>query len=96
MAKGFVDVSAGTVVRVRSNDLDGYYFNFSIDGQYIRATEVLMSGRSVMIPSGSGLVHQPFPGLTDATIHIGYRFFISPNMEPGTYAWPIDVSAERQ
>lgn len=93
IAKGYVDVQAGTVLHVTSNDEDGYYLNFSINGEFIRATDVKINGRLISIPSSAALVHQPFPGLRGETIQITYRLFLSHEMIPGSYQWPVTVAA---
>lgn len=93
IAKGYVDVEAGTVLHVTSNDKDGYFLNFSVNGELIRATDAKINGRSISIPSGSGLVHQSFPGIMGEMIQITYRLFLSSEMIPGSYQWPVTVAA---
>jgi hypothetical protein len=93
VAKGYVDVEAGTVLQVTSNDQNGYYLNFSVDGEIIRTSDVEINGRSISVSSGVGLVHQPFPGRAGAMIQISYRLFISPTVQPGLYPWPVAVAA---
>jgi hypothetical protein len=93
IAKGYLDVETGTVLRVTSNDNDGYYLNFRINAEFIRATDLMINGRSLSIQSGATLVHQPFPGMGGETIRISYRLFLSPEMKPGSYQWPVVVVA---
>lgn len=92
-AKGCVDIEAGTILHVKSNDQNGYFLNFLVDGQWIKKTDVKINGRSVSVQSGAGLIHQRFPGVNGETVQITYRLFLSPGMKPGSYQWPVMVAA---
>lgn len=93
ITRGYVDIPAGTTLRVKSNDKNGYLLNFYIDGMLVKEAQVSVNGRRVSVPSGLGLIHQPFPGIAGETLQITYRLFLSPGMKPGSYQWPVAVSA---
>jgi hypothetical protein len=80
-------------MHIASNDQNGYFLNFYIDGQFIKATDVRINGRTVSVQAGAGLIHQPFPGISGETVEITYRLFLAPETTPGSYQWPIMVAA---
>lgn len=93
--RGYVDASAATKLSVKSNNLAGYLLAFEIMGvpdplcEYV---EVLVGGRQVQVPATGGWVPQPYVR-GGAIVDISYRFTLAKNVQPGTYEWPLMVSA---
>ena len=50
----------------------------------------LVSGLEIG-PEG-GVAHQPFTG-NQMLMRLSYRFFLAPEVAPGTYAWPLQISS---
>jgi len=93
IAKGYVDLNEGTLLHVATNDPHGYYLSFFIEGRLIQSADVKIDGRIVSVQAGTGLIHQPFPGISGETVDISYRLFLTPELIPGSYPWPILVAA---
>jgi hypothetical protein len=91
--KGYVDVSTGTVLEIKSNDPSGYMMNFEMSGSVIHQAMVQINHRSIVVSDDPGFIHQPFPGLGGETLRIGYRLFLNPDAKPGVYAWPLTIAA---
>lgn len=92
-ARGYLEVPAGTVMQVRTNDRDGYMLNFAFEGMMVKQAEVAINGRAVVVPAEGGLVHLPFAGLNGETVQITYRLYLAPGTMAGSYAWPVVVAA---
>jgi hypothetical protein len=93
VARGYLDIPAGTVLQVSTNDRDGYVLSFAFTEMMVNQAEVRINGRSVLVPADGGLVHLPFAGLAGQTIHITYRLFLAPGTTAGSYGWPVLVAA---
>ncbi len=95
--QGYVDVPLASRVNVKTNNAAGYLLVFEVmDGPYglFRGINVRLGGREFQLPLQGGWILQPFvPGGT--MLDISYRFVLSENAQPGTYSWPIMVSAGR-
>ena len=93
LEKGYVDITSGTVIYVKSNSQNGYFLDFNIDESFVNEVRMIINGRSVSVSSGPALIQQPFPGKAGETLQITYRLFLSPGMNPGSYQWPVMVAA---
>jgi hypothetical protein len=93
IAKGYIDINEGSLLHVATNDPDGYYLNFFIEGRLIQSADVKIDGRIVSVQAGTGFIHQPLPGRSGGTVEISYRLFLTPELDPGSYPWPIMVAA---
>ncbi len=92
IAKGYIDIPAGTVMKVSTNAQQGYFLHVGMM-DFVREVTVTVNGRTVEVPTGGGLFRQPASGLKQDTLQIGYRLFIAPGIVPGTYAWPVSIAA---
>ena len=93
--RGYVEVPAASHVEIRSNDPRGYLLVFeSQSGPEIPFQGVIVRGlgQEVQIGPGGGWVLR-----TDArgpvTAELTYRFSLSEDAHPGTYPWPLVLSA---
>ncbi len=93
IAKGYIDIQGGTVLQVKTNTLNGYFLHVGMRDQMVSEVQVTVNGREVRVPMGGGLVHQLSPEAMHETLQIGYRIFITEGTTPGTYAWPVSISA---
>lgn len=95
LARGYVDVPAATQVAVRSNTRDGYLLEFASQGDFLRQIVVRGLDTEVQLSPEGGLVTQrgAATGVTRATLALGFRFLLSASAQPGTYAWPMRVTA---
>ena len=93
IAMGYVDIKAGTVLQVKSNDPNGYFLNFLVDGQFINEAQVNINCRTISVQPGIGLINKPSPGSAGETVLITYRLMLSSKTLPGSYQWPVTVTA---
>ena len=92
IAKGYVDVPAGTVLQVNTNvRRNGYFLHVAMQ-DLVQEVMVTINGRAVEVPFGGGLVHH-VTNTRQETLQIGYRIFITDGTTPGTYSWPVSISA---
>jgi hypothetical protein len=94
--RGYVEVPSATRISVKSNNPAGYLLTFeAMSSPYslFSAVNVLVGGRDVQLSSnGGGWILQPYVrgGITQ---DVTYRFSLSKNTQPGTYDWPLMISA---
>jgi hypothetical protein len=92
--RGYVDVPAGTVYRVKTNDPRGYLLHFQYAGGPFGAISVSDGERRVELAGMSGLVQETYSGgPAGERRELGYRLFLSPEARPGTYPWPLLLEA---
>lgn len=91
VSRGYVDVSEGSSIEVRSNSRDGYYLSFECFEEAVKQVQVEGLGKPAVFGGGSGIV----PMAIDArrvSIELSYRFILSENVRPGVYPWPLTVA----
>lgn len=88
---GFVDVPAGTIFEVRTNDRNGYRMNLHVEGSFVREAVLRINQRSVLAGPGPGIFIRTFPGEAGERISIHYRLYLSPDLKPGSYPWPVSI-----
>ena len=88
--RGFLDVSAGSLVEIRNNSRAGVNMTFESQGLPFKETLVSGFGREVALgPNGGIITHQ----MTGTNIMaLSYRFVFDENSQAGTYAWPLSLS----
>lgn len=93
IARGYVDVAAPAQVAIQNNS-DAYAISFSSQGDFIRQILVRGLGNDVqMSPEGGSVTRSSSgPGVTRATLALGFRFVLSESAQAGTYAWPMRLS----
>jgi hypothetical protein len=92
-ARGYVVIPAALAFQVHSNSLGGYVLRFaSLDPQFVRAS-VSWSSTEVVVSGGEGEIAQPYQrGIVPYSATI--RLDLAPGTQPGTYAWPVRITAE--
>jgi hypothetical protein len=93
LARGYVEVPAVSRIRVRSNDPNGYLLAFDVTAGPFTAIEVTGLGPAARISANGGWLVRPFAGTKPVTSELTYRFLLASNVQPGTYAWPVSLSA---
>lgn len=93
LARGYVEVPAAARIRVRSNDPNGYLLDFEVAAGPFTAIEVTGLGPAAQISATGGWLAQPFAGTQPVTSELTYRFLLAGNVRPGTYPWPVSLSA---
>jgi len=94
--RGYVDVSSASRFEVKNNSLAGYLLVFEgLDGPLRPFKEAVVQGlgKEVHISAGGGMVPQPYSrGIV--SLELSYHFVLSADARPGTYAWPVSISAQ--
>jgi hypothetical protein len=88
--RGYVEVKSGSRIEIRSN----VFFFLRFDGlsNPFREVKIQGFGKDVFIDSqGGSLFLKEIRGF--ATFELTYTFILSQDAQPGTYAWPIEISA---
>jgi hypothetical protein len=91
--RGYVEVKGASHIAVKNNNRAGYLLAF--EGLSRPFKEVYVNGgmgAEVQISSGGGWIHQPYTQ-GPVPMELSYRFVLAENAQPGTYAWPLSLSA---
>lgn len=90
--RGYVEVPAASSFSVITNTQDGYLIDFRPRSDVFRSVVVTGLQGSVEIGADGGTaVHNVPHGRT--TVHqLGYRFMLRPDLQPGSYPWPLAIS----
>jgi hypothetical protein len=87
---GYVEVKSASRIEIRSNA----FFFLRFDGlrKPFKEVQILGFGRDLLINTkGSSLFLRDIRGF--ATFELTYIFILSKDAQPGTYVWPIEISA---
>ncbi|MEC4676102.1 MAG: hypothetical protein VST72_04145 [Nitrospirota bacterium] len=90
--RGHVDSPSASHLRVTNRGDTGYMLVFDGLGGPFREVMLNGMGRDVHISSNRGWVVQPYAGRGVYAFELSYRFILSENAQPGTYAWPLTIS----
>lgn len=95
VTQGFVDIPLASLISVKTNNPRGYFLVFEVmnsQDDLFHSVSVVAGGKEFQLSPGSNWIHQPYirGGIT---IDLDYRLSLSKNVHPGTYNWPIMVSA---
>jgi hypothetical protein len=90
--RGYVDIPVAAHVEIRNENLAGYLIVFEGLGGPFKEVLVKGLGGEVKINSNSGWITQPYNGRDPVMVELSYRFILSENAKPGTYAWPLTIS----
>ena len=96
LVRGYVEVRTVSRIRVRSNDPNGYLLAFNVMAGAFTAIEVTGLGPVARINANGGWLIRPFAGTEPVISELTYRFLLAPDVEPGTYAWPVSLSARQR
>jgi hypothetical protein len=90
--RGYIDIPVAAHVEIRNENLAGYLIVFEGLGGPFQEVLVKGLGGEVKINSNSGWITQPYNGRDPVMVELSYRFILSENAKPGTYAWPLTIS----
>jgi hypothetical protein len=94
--RGYVNVHNASCLEIRNNNRAGYLLVFEGQNEsvsFFKEVYIQGLGKDVQIDSIGGLILQPYISGT-ITLQLSYRFILSHNANPGTYAWPLMMSAQ--
>jgi len=91
--RGFIEVPSGTILQVKTNDRKGYGLFLEGGDELFKEVWVIDKGRTTVLSSGGGFVHQPYSGGNIEVKDLSYRFHLREDIQPGIYSFPIRVKA---
>ncbi|MEW6570922.1 MAG: hypothetical protein AB1390_07085 [Nitrospirota bacterium] len=92
ITRGYVDVPVAAKMEIQNNNLSGYLIVFGgLNGPFKEAA-VEGLGKEIRITSAGGWIAEPYNGRDPFIIELSYKFILSENAYPGTYAWPLTIS----
>ena len=92
IARGYVDVDAGTAFTVKTNTFEPYVVDFLPVSSMLSAVVIGGVGPPARIgPDGGAVVYRvPHGRIVDH--QLSYRFMLNKEIRPGTYPWPLRIS----
>jgi len=94
VARGYVDVPQAVAFRVRSNSRDGYMLTFQPVNFPFSAAEVRWGAQSATVEGGDWMPSLSHPYQQGGSAgSLAVRLRLSAGVEPGSYAWPLQVAA---
>ena len=92
VAQGYVDVPAGSQLRVTSNNPAGYVIDFFTRLPIFRSVRVSnASGSADLGPEGGTIIERGQHG-RNLPLSLTYRFMLAASAQAGTYAWPLAMN----
>lgn len=92
--RGYVEVNAASRIEVKNNNPAGYLLVIDGSNGHLRPfNEIQVKGlaNDVRISPGGGWIPQPY-ARGAVTMELSYKFILSKDVQPGTYAWPLTIS----
>lgn len=97
---GFKDYPMATTVTTSTNSVNGHVLSITLMDISFGAVQVFSSGTATvdavsypLTPGTFTNVNFPYNGVQTQTKVLSYRFNLNPALEPGTYNWPISITA---
>lgn len=90
--RGSVEVRGASLFEIRNNSPAGCVLTFASNNFPFREAVVTVMGREIIVKPTGGMIVLQVRGTQQ--IALDYRFVLSSEAHPGTYAWPFTVSAD--
>lgn len=90
--QGYIDLDAGTSVKLTVNTREGYQLSASYDSRLLSSAEVRISSQNLTASSGFGSMRVASGLLTDKLVPISYRLHLAPGARAGQYRWPVALA----
>jgi|HubBroStandDraft_1064217.scaffolds.fasta_scaffold653672_1 hypothetical protein len=92
IARGYVEAPAATNFSVETNTQEGYIIDFRPRGNLFNSVVITGLPQPVAIgPQGGSAQYDLAHGRT-TTHQLSYRFLLRPDVQPGSYGWPLEIS----
>lgn len=95
IARGFVQLPAPFPVTVYSNSRHGYTLSIAKHADFVRVAHVVGLGGELRIDAAPAFSARQAPGrgLARDDLSLGFRFELADSARPGSYDWPISITA---
>jgi hypothetical protein len=90
--RGYVEVPAASNFSVITNTQDGYTIDFRPRSDVFRSVLVTGLQNPIEIGAEGGTAMHNIPRGRTTFYQLGYRFMLRPNLQPGSYPWPLAIS----
>ena len=91
IAQGYIDLDAGTSVKLTVNTRDGYLLSARYDSQLLSRVEIRVSSQNLTASTGFGSMR--VAGLIiEKLVPISYRLHLAPGVRAGEYRWPVALA----
>lgn len=91
IARGYVDIEAGSSVIFTTNSRLGYLLSATFDQRLLASIEVRAANRLLQADSGSGSWHMASSYAVDQVMPISYRLHLAPAVQAGSHRWPVSL-----
>jgi hypothetical protein len=91
IARGHVDVALPSVVLVRTNIAGGFAVRVLMDPQVVAAATVTGFDAVAHVAGGFGLLRVPGPQRQDTQYELRWRLQLAPQVQAGSYSWPVEM-----
>jgi len=91
VARGYVDVEAGTSLTVVTNSNEGYVVTAT--GEPGTVARVALRIGSI---AGADRVRVPSAPFARSVLRVGYRLYLEPGVTPGRHPWPVAIGVSRE
>jgi hypothetical protein len=90
--RGYVEVPAASSFSVITNTPDGFVVDFRPRSDVFRSVLVTGLQNPFEIDAHGGTVMHSVPHGRTTYHQLGYRFMLRPDLQPGNYPWPLEIS----
>ena len=92
IARGYVEIPGASQLRVTSNNPAGYIIDFFSRLPIFTSVRVSSTGGGADLgPDGGTIIERGHQG-RDMPLNLSYRFNLTAQVQPGTYAWPLALN----
>ncbi len=92
--KGCKRIRRGTIFSVKTNNTNGYIISVNCaETDTFTSIKVKTGSNSVqLLPGGQVEIHEPYPGPHPEIKRLNFKFYLSSDVKPRLYRWPISVT----
>ena len=89
IARGYIEAPGASKFFVATPKGVNYFVDFYPRGDFFVSVTIDGLGSLVELGTEGGSIAQPGPGVKGAASTLDYRFRLTPEVQPGIYAWPL-------
>jgi hypothetical protein len=93
LLRGYVDAPRPLHLRVYSNSRAGFVLDVATQSPWFTAVAIDGLDTSVTLGAEGGTIVQRWPGAAGRPLSLRLRFNLAAGLQPGLYAWPLQLRA---
>ncbi len=94
ISRGYVDAPSALRFSVLTNSKYGFLMNFYPVGDIFKSAQVDGIVGNINIDEAGGTIVQRGVFPQNVKYELNFRFILRPNLSPGRYAWPLQISVQ--